>query len=97
MLGTTEAVLPCIATCGKPVRLVEASYLQLVMQGTVVLLHLGTFIYAHKISANDQLSRIQFAAAERRSMEYKNLHQAMKAYIRGTETVFRDIFLIGYR
>ena len=55
------------------------------------------YLFAHKISANDRLSRIQFAAAERRSMEYKNLHEAMRAYIQGTETVFRDIFLIGYR
>ena len=49
MLGTVEAVLPCIATCGKPVRLVEASYLQLVMQGTVVLLHLGTFMLTRSV------------------------------------------------
>ena len=54
-------------------------------------------LYARKISANYQLSRIECAAAEQRSVEYKNLYEAMNAYVQGTETVFRDIYLIAYR
>lgn len=54
-------------------------------------------LYAAKISANYRLSRIQFAIAEQQSVEYKNLHEAMNAYVQGTETVFRDIYLIAYR
>jgi hypothetical protein len=54
-------------------------------------------LYAQKISAGSRLSRIQFAIAEQQSVEYKNLHEAMNAYVQGTETVFRDIFLIAYR
>ena len=55
------------------------------------------YLYAHKISANYQVSRIQFAAAKQRSVEYKNLHKAMNAYVQGADTIFRDVFLIGYR
>ena len=54
-------------------------------------------LYARKISANHHLSRIQFAVAQQRSVEYKNLYEAMNAYVQGTETVFRDIYLIAYR
>ena len=54
-------------------------------------------LYAQKISAGSRLSRIQFAIAQQRSVEYQNLYEAMNAYTQGTDTVFRDIFLIAYR
>ena len=54
-------------------------------------------LYAQKINANYLPSRIMFAAAQERSVEYENLYQAMNAYVQGTETVFRDIYLIAYR
>ena len=56
------------------------------------------YLYAHKISADNQVSRIQFAAVEQQSViSYNNLHEAMNAYVQGKQRVFRDIFLIGYR
>ena len=54
-------------------------------------------LYAQKISANSPLSHIQFANAEQQSVEYNNLHEAMNAYVQGTDSVFRDIYLIAYR
>ena len=51
-------------------------------------------LFAQKISANPQL---QFAAAEQKSVNYKNLHEAMNAYVQGEQRVFRHIFLTGYR
>ena len=53
-------------------------------------------LHAHKIDPNNQLSRIQFAAVEQQSVIYKNLHEAMNAYVQGEHNTFRDIFLIGY-
>ena len=54
------------------------------------------YLYAHKITAEDEQSRIQCAAVEEQSVTYKNLHEAMDAYVQGRDTVFRDIYLIGY-
>ena len=53
-------------------------------------------LFAQKISTSSQLSRILLAVAEIKSVEYKNLDEAMNAYVQGTDTVFRDIYLIGY-
>lgn len=54
------------------------------------------YLYAHKISANNQLSHAQLAAIEQQSVTYTSLHEAMNAYVQGEQRVFRDIFLIGY-
>ena len=56
-------------------------------------------LFAHKISANNRPSRIQFAAIEQLqpSVIYRNLHEAMNAYVQREQNTFRDIFLIGYR
>ena len=55
------------------------------------------FLYAHMISANYYRLSHLFAASKQKSLEYKNLAEAMHAYLVGTQTVFREIFLIGYR
>lgn len=54
------------------------------------------YLVAKKIGVNYRHSYNQFAAAEQRSVNYKNLHEAMNAYVQGARSVFRDIFLIGY-
>lgn len=55
------------------------------------------FLYARMISANYYRLSHLFATAEQKSVKYKNLAEAMHAYHLGTKTIFREIFLIGYR
>ena len=52
-------------------------------------------LYAKKINTSGRRSRIMFAAAERQSVEYKNLYEAMNANAQGT--VVTDVFLIAYK
>lgn len=53
-------------------------------------------LHARKIDMNykHKLADIQVVM---KSAEYNNLDEAMTAYVEGTDTVFRDIYLIGYR
>ena len=56
----------------------------------------GGNLYAKMISASSRVSYMELAEAKMRSKEFKNLDEAMKAYVEGTQAVFRDIYLIGY-